>query len=1181
MGCLNRQWPRLGHVALLLLFGGLCGAASAAEPFRVAVFNFSVGELSYRSSEAAAELTALVQSELSGQPIPGLEFVERADLERAGRELALGGVGLADRSDGLRAGHWLGADWGLFGWIQKPVLPTFERRMVLQLVDLRHGERISQTNAPLHSLATNHLAFDLTALPPLVATLRHWLAAEAIGQRQSVEALTLAWLPPKTGVPWIPWTGMPLADAPNVRWLGLNATEPGRQEVDLGAADWVRSDGKRRPFPADFMGWFLPGTQQAILWDGRGPALGVKLTRGPESGGEWRAEIAAAAESIRKERAGHSLEPEQVRALATQLMSWPGAASSDLRELALWLDPENGALREQRIRRRWERSPDTAFDPVMFNPVRHTFDDWGDFLDRVGGRSLLTTGGDSAKPVLSPAREFLDAALQGVELAGQINEKSAVGIPDDLGGAVLRGWRTRFLTGVARRMPLLLEQPDVTPRLRSLLWALTTDFDRPGGDPQVARELWPAFDAVWQRVERDQPETLFEWQEAGNRLEAFCQAAGQSAATSKYLASVATAARKRTARMALAPRTTNASALRLPRVHLLHEGPQNEFLTRAGTDFRPPELPFPKRFLGPPAGHPVKRVLGSALAADRLWLLTGSATNVPTTFLDQPGASAALWSLIPGGVLVPADPPVQPDSITALWGDGSELWMGFNGGVVRWNVRTGATNRWDKTAGMEQGPIHVIFQTKETIWALGTVLNSSGDGGRSWQSAPLTVSGSAEFRGRLPGVVTSPDSILTGSEAWLMTGIHSLYLRSWPVGDWQRLGLERGRFRAAMWGSDPVDAVALGRDDFWVLADGTVSRFHAPKQTLDPVIRWAPPTGWKRPDARMGPFSHMLGFQRANGVSNAVPDDGICELVISLSWRDEVMSAPLLTRLTRPVSAFLPEGPLLWIHVPEERSWIGVFHAESRRWLGRFPIHQNVHRFHRSTNGVWGVLSEPSSDGTVLVEIPSTPLRTLPPDQGLPEAISSAELRQRSGSRRETTAWLALLAGSPELAREQVDIVPLEDLNPEGLFLRGLLEERTTSADATTTPAAILRLMSEYPESVFSRLWVLDEARRRGLLRSAQRVTASPGAAALLIDYDVDGDGLLGMPELMVALMAEPARLGRRTGPAGSRYDAHNWMMPFDRDGQRGLSAAELTQALQPWGGPPGIRRAATKGPTP
>ena len=58
-------------------------------------------------------LVSALQAEVSGDK--DYDWVERAELGKAANEFKLMGFGLIDRSEAIRSGRWVKADWGVFG----------------------------------------------------------------------------------------------------------------------------------------------------------------------------------------------------------------------------------------------------------------------------------------------------------------------------------------------------------------------------------------------------------------------------------------------------------------------------------------------------------------------------------------------------------------------------------------------------------------------------------------------------------------------------------------------------------------------------------------------------------------------------------------------------------------------------------------------------------------------------------------------------------------------------------------------------------------------------------------------------------------------------------------------------------------------------------------------------------
>src|SRR5437867_2483683 len=76
---------------------------------RVALMDFATDDNSWRSAQAAADFTGLLQVQLAGEP--GVEWIERTQLDKARQELELSAMELVGGGSSIRQGKWLKADW--------------------------------------------------------------------------------------------------------------------------------------------------------------------------------------------------------------------------------------------------------------------------------------------------------------------------------------------------------------------------------------------------------------------------------------------------------------------------------------------------------------------------------------------------------------------------------------------------------------------------------------------------------------------------------------------------------------------------------------------------------------------------------------------------------------------------------------------------------------------------------------------------------------------------------------------------------------------------------------------------------------------------------------------------------------------------------------------------------------
>ncbi|MCX6916780.1 MAG: hypothetical protein NT167_27675, partial [Verrucomicrobia bacterium] len=154
----------------LLCFLPLHAAGSASPQIRVALMNFACDDNSQRSVVAISDVTATLQAELSAEA--AYDWVERASLDKAEQELKLGGFGLIDRSEALKAGRWAKADWAIFGRFSTN--SAAGRTVALEVVNLSCADVLAetklvlpdQTNRPLRvtSAEASRLASALASL---------------------------------------------------------------------------------------------------------------------------------------------------------------------------------------------------------------------------------------------------------------------------------------------------------------------------------------------------------------------------------------------------------------------------------------------------------------------------------------------------------------------------------------------------------------------------------------------------------------------------------------------------------------------------------------------------------------------------------------------------------------------------------------------------------------------------------------------------------------------------------------------------------------------------------------------------------------------------------------------------------------------------------------------------------
>jgi len=125
-------------------------AADIQAATRVALMDFSADDISYRSAQAAADFSALLQAKLMS--VDNVDWVERSQLQAAKDELGLTSGGYVSASSALNLGKFVKADLLIEGQFVFTGRPNRELR--LEVIDLDHAEVLAERATPIQG-ATN------------------------------------------------------------------------------------------------------------------------------------------------------------------------------------------------------------------------------------------------------------------------------------------------------------------------------------------------------------------------------------------------------------------------------------------------------------------------------------------------------------------------------------------------------------------------------------------------------------------------------------------------------------------------------------------------------------------------------------------------------------------------------------------------------------------------------------------------------------------------------------------------------------------------------------------------------------------------------------------------------------------------------------------------------------------
>jgi uncharacterized protein len=116
-------------------------AATARLP-RIAVADFTTEDNSFRAEVAARDFSTALQALLAD--LPGVDWVERAQLAEVEKEHGLAVLGFSDPDRSLKLGKWARADLLLTGWFHDRTATN--QALQLEVIDLNRAEVLAVTN---------------------------------------------------------------------------------------------------------------------------------------------------------------------------------------------------------------------------------------------------------------------------------------------------------------------------------------------------------------------------------------------------------------------------------------------------------------------------------------------------------------------------------------------------------------------------------------------------------------------------------------------------------------------------------------------------------------------------------------------------------------------------------------------------------------------------------------------------------------------------------------------------------------------------------------------------------------------------------------------------------------------------------------------------------------------------
>lgn len=172
----------LGTATFLLLLN--CLQLNAA--LRVALMDFSTDDNSYRSAQVAADFTGILQANLAGET--NIEWVERAQLEKARQELELSLMSTMGGNAAISRGKWAKADWLVTG--QFSLDDQNRRTLALEITDLQHADVLARQTLIFSNAAVAPFQTDSNQVNVASVGLSQ-LLIKALARQQATEDMVL------------------------------------------------------------------------------------------------------------------------------------------------------------------------------------------------------------------------------------------------------------------------------------------------------------------------------------------------------------------------------------------------------------------------------------------------------------------------------------------------------------------------------------------------------------------------------------------------------------------------------------------------------------------------------------------------------------------------------------------------------------------------------------------------------------------------------------------------------------------------------------------------------------------------------------------------------------------------------------------------------------------------------
>jgi hypothetical protein len=1114
---------------------------------RIALMDFVSDDNSYRSTVALGNLVSALQVEISGDT--NYDWVERAELEKAANEFKLTGLGLVDRSEAIRSGLWVKADWGIFGSISTNT--SGYRTLSLEIVNLQRADVLAVTNLLLPSADSGPFQMKSEYVPNIVSTLRTLLDQAHNIYSESEKQGTVAFLflslnqsgsGDAFGDLDADFRRSLLMESMNSRQFHLvqfqragaamdeaSLVLSGLAETDSNSWQKVADHyiwGDARVNDQKFFDWNTKDWRderkldvKLNVWDGRGEPQIIALTVTNETSEALAKELTKAIEPLlRRDRTKPIVANVRDRISDSIFAQYSGLPVNfwfdspegrrqwfdavQLLETACLFNPGNTAAREQLLRLRWGTALPgyNAGSPAA--------------REELGRLSLTQELKSASRNEFFFVRRRSDAWGKYVGQFGFTSALPKTNSPGIAAEYVLSAWRPFEMFGYAQEDQAQWGVP------RDAGLREVTEWKNQFGSEFISR-LWKAPDE-FNEMYRD-------------ALKQYFKDVDQPGAEQNLLAKIEAANKSRNGGPTNSP--LPPGQVRLPRIAELGSAQTGDIFSMPPMVFPPPLVVPDMQTISFPSGVQVKGVKSMVFHDDALWLAVEIAepleiktvnSQIEKEFQPVTIDHVRLWKLdVNAQQIEPVAGPLATNDVNSMMFHGDTLWLALNDdGIAALDVKTGELKRYQSSSGINSTNQFALVNILRGIVAIGGMsdLLLLGNEPVTWTTfTPTLPHQNFSFGGDLRKIAGLKNKLLFYNSQLLLCDLIS--------NNWVRIADPQSLDRIGRVNSMTDD----GRENFWICSDSglhsvdpNTGKIRSQWVSISPKVQIAEGFAFpgqaqtRKTDAELlKEIQQKLEFRRQL-LQTRKTDTNSSNLAVPGS------------RLSAGVLSVAPDGDFLWVFTRESVHPL-LYHPASQSWVGGFSINLMGTPSVLACGGGKLWLATQSGENIAIFEIDAGALKSIPRERWLPDNVAQEEFAARiSGLPEPERALFYFFAGDDMDAIRLFQTRKEMDLDAQSLFLLH------TSFDEMGEPNQADRyaqkLTNDFPDSIFTKILSSNRRRKESEMKISGRLNANPQpesnaadavSAWMLLTSDVDGDSALDKDELTIFFEFEPEQIQR------------------------------------------------------